>query len=157
MVRTQSIRAKEVQPSRQQVAADKMTKVQRLHRALQSGPLKSELRTVSESIHAARALYKQIEVAGIVPKDFAVNIAYVTPDLSALFTVPFVPGQEAAIQAELSGPGTCSIMVGLTFGLRDLEAGNWIVGVRPFLKTPLVELAFENWLRDTFISNLEGD
>ena len=144
MVRTQ---AKEIQPSRQQVAADKMTKVQRLHRALQSGPLKSELRTAFESIHAARALYEQIERAGIAADDYNVHVAYVTPDLSALFTVPFMPGQEAAIQAELSGPGRCAIIVGLTFSLRDWDAGNWSVGVRPFLKTPLVEMAFENLVK----------
>jgi hypothetical protein len=139
--------------SRQKLAAENMSKVQRLHRALQSGPLKSELRTVSESIHAARGLFKQIESAGLEHKDFAVHIAYMTPDLSALFTRPYVPGEEAAIQAELSGQGTCCIMVGLTFGLRDLERENWIVGARPFLRTPLVMMAFAQWMQETFIEN----
>jgi hypothetical protein len=139
--------------SRQKLAAENMSKVQKLHRALQSGPLKSELRTVSETIHAASALYKQIEIAGMSPKDFKVNIAYVTPDLSALFTHPFVLGQEATIQAALSGQGTCCIMVGLLFGLRDNVEKNWIVGARPFLRTPLVEMAFANYMQQMFLEN----
>lgn len=128
-----------------------MSKVQRLHRALQSGPVKSELRTLSEAIHAARALCKQIEAEGIAPKDFVVHIAYLTPDLSSLFTHRFSAGQEAATQAELSGE--CCIMAGLTFSLRDRERGNWIVAARPFLKTPLVETAFKNWVSETFAEN----
>jgi hypothetical protein len=143
----------EQRKSRQKLAADGMSKVQRLHRALQSGPLKSELRTVSESIHAARGLFKQIEQTGMERKDFAVHIAYMTPDLSALFTRSYVPGEEAKIQAELSGPGTCCIPVGLTFGLRDMERGNWVVGARPFLRTPLVTMAFAGWLKQTFDEN----
>src|SRR5580704_15760288 len=131
--------------SRQKIAAENMSRVQRLHRALQSGPLKSELRTVSESLHAARGLYRQIEAADMEPKDFKVHIAYMTPDLSALFTQPFEPGQEAAIQAELSGPGRCCIMVGLVFGLRDADRKNWVVGARPFLDTTLVTIAFKQW------------
>jgi hypothetical protein len=134
--------------SRQKLAAENVNKVQRLHRALQSGPLKSDLRTVSESIHAARALYKQIEMEGIDPKDFWVHVAYLTPDLSALFTQTFTPGQEAAIQSELSGQGRCCIVVGLAFGIRDWERGNWLLGARPFLRTPLVLMAFDNWMEE---------
>jgi hypothetical protein len=144
-------RVSEAPISRQKRAAENMSKVQRLHRALQSGPIKSELRTLSEAIHAARALYKQIQAAGIEPKDFAVHIAYLTPDLSTLFAHPFIAGQEAVVQAELSGE--CCIMAGLTFGLRDHEHGNWIVAARPFLKTPLVEMALDNWLKETVVAN----
>jgi hypothetical protein len=148
MTRTQHI---EPTKSRQKVAEEKMSKVQRLHRQLSSGPLKSDLRTVSESIHAARALYFQIEGAGIPAKDFAVHVAYMTPDLSALYTAQFTLGQEAKIQAELSGQ--CCIVVGLAFGLRDWERGNWVLGSRPFLRTPLVELAFTHWMQQTFVDN----
>ena len=139
--------------SRQKIAAEKMSPVQQLHRRLQSGPLKSELRTVSESIFAARVLYKQIEAAGIPAKDFWVHIAYTAPDLSALSTRPFAPGEEAAIQGELSGPGSCCIMVGLAFGIRDWERGNWVLGARPFLETPLVRTAFKQWLQEMLLIN----
>lgn len=156
----QKFRAAQVTPavteqpkSRQKLAAESMSKVQNLHRALQSGLLKSELRTVSEAIHAARGLYQQITAAGLSAKDFKVHVAYMGPDLSALYTQPFEPGKEATIQAELSGQGRCCIMVGLTFGLRDWERGNWIVGVRPFLRTPLVDMAFDQWMHATFASN----
>src|ERR1700733_13428814 len=94
MVKTES------KKSYQKATAEAMSKVQMLHRRLSSGPLKSELRTVSESIHAARALYAQIEGAGIPAKDSPVHVAYMTPDLSALYTAQFTPGQEAKIQAE---------------------------------------------------------
>ncbi len=67
----QKFRAAQVTPavteqpkSRQKLAAESMSKVQNLHRALQSVLLKSELRTVSEAIHAARGLYQQITAAG---------------------------------------------------------------------------------------------
>jgi hypothetical protein len=133
--------------SRQKLAAENMSKVQLLNRALQSGPLKSELRTVSEAIHAARALYKQIEGAGIAPKDFHVHIAYLTPDLSVLSTQPFEIGYEPLIQTSLSGT-TCSIMVGILFLIRDWERKNWAVGARAFLDTPLVRKAIENWVKE---------
>ncbi len=143
--------------SRQRLAAERMTEVQRLHQSLTSGrPAKSELRTVSEAIHAARGLYKQIEVGGVASKDFWVHIAYMTPDLSSLFTQPFTPGQEAAIQAELSGPEMCCIVVGLVFGLRDWERKNWVLGARPFLSTPLVHTAFEQWLQEMYAINAES-
>jgi hypothetical protein len=145
MVRTES------KKSYQKETAESMSKVQMLHRRLASGPLKSELRTVSESIHAARALYIQIEIAGISAKDFSVHIAYMTPDLSALYTSRFAPGQEGKIQAELSSQ--CCIVVGLTFGLRDWERENWILGSRPFLRTPLVEMAFAQWMQQTLMEN----
>ncbi len=147
-------KAQDVPKSRQKLAAEGMSKVQRLSRALQSGALKSELRTASESIHAARALYKQIEAAGIAPKDFHVHIAYLTPDLSVLSTQPFEPGYEALIQAALSG-STCAINVGLVFSIRDWERENTVAGARPFLDTPLVRKAFEAWIQEMLALNRE--
>jgi hypothetical protein len=139
-------------PSRQKLAAQNMSKVQRLHRALQSGPLKSELRTIPESIHAARALYKQIEAAGVAAKDFHVHIAYLTPDLSVLSTQAFELGHEPQIQTALSGP-TCAIVVGVLFAIRDWERKNWVVGARPFLETPLVRKAIDSWMQEMLSLN----
>jgi hypothetical protein len=139
--------------SPQKLAEESMSKVQKLNRAMQSGRLKMELRTVPEAIHSARALYKQIESAGLQHKDFSVHIAYMTPDLSALFTHQYVLGEEAKIQAELSGPGMCCILVGLGFAMRDWDRKNWVVGVRPFLDTPLVHMAFNQWLEEMLITN----
>ncbi|PWU08172.1 MAG: hypothetical protein C5B47_05120, partial [Verrucomicrobia bacterium] len=104
MVSTQKREMKNV--SRQKLAAENMTRVGKIVRALQSGQLKSELRTVQESIHLARGLYTQIESQGFKHNnDFAVHIAYLTPDLSMLFTRKFEPGEKEAaqIQADLSG------------------------------------------------------
>jgi hypothetical protein len=135
----------QAQKSRQKVAAESMTRVQKIHRALQSGQLKSELRTVSEAIHAARALTMQIEAAGLKDeRDFHVHVGYMTPDLSMLWTRRYERGQEAAIQEDLSGPGKCCIPVGLVFGIRDPEhGGDWLIGSRPFLDTPLVRTALK--------------
>lgn len=130
--------------SRQKVANEKMSKVQQLHRALQSGQLKRELRTVAESIHAARALYRQIQLAKI--EDFHVHVAYLTPDLTTLITQEFLPGKESEAQAELSKQ--CGTMVGLTFTIRDSEKGNTVVGARLFLSTPLIIQAFTQWIKD---------
>ena len=116
--------------SRQKIAADNMTPVAKFVRALQSGQLKSELRTVQEVIHAASALYKQIE-AGALRKTSRSQTAYLTPDLSMLFTRKYVPGKESEIQAELSGQ--CCIWAGLVFGIRDPgHGGDWLMGARPF-------------------------
>ncbi|HZR58465.1 MAG TPA: hypothetical protein VFA74_16450 [Terriglobales bacterium] len=155
MVKTQHREEK----SRQKLAAEKMTPVQNLVRSLQSGQLKSELRTVQESIHAARALAMQIESVstnyGLSKKyaeDFHVSIAYMTPDLSTLYTWPYEPGKEAEIQQRLSGPGTCCIPVGLVFGVRDRkQGGGWLSGARPFLNTPLVRLALQQRLEENTI------
>jgi hypothetical protein len=143
-------------PSPQKMRAAGMSKVQNLHRALQSGRLKMELRTVPEAIHAARSLYTRIISEGVDTKDCHVRIAYLTPDLSSLSTRSYTPGEESKIQAELSAQGMCCIMVGTTFALRDWEKKNWVVGCRPFLDTPLVEGAFKNWLEEMAAINAEG-
>jgi hypothetical protein len=151
MTRTQERETK----SRQQIAADKMTPVQRIARALQSGPIKSELRTVQETIHLARALDTQAKhmmdgVKGLDhAKDFGVQIAYMTPDLSVLHTLKYEAGREAAIQAELSGgSGRCCIMVGLVFGMRDSD-GTWYHGGRRFLDTELVRMALAQRMQES--------
>lgn len=127
-----------------------MTDVQRLHQSLTSGALKSELRTVQESIHIARAMAAQIEAAGIKAGDYHVHLAYMTPDLSSLFTHRFERGLEAKIQENLSGTGNCCIMVGIVFGIKDAEKGGlWLFGARPFLNTPLVLMALKQRLEDT--------
>ena len=142
--------------SRQKLAAEKMTPMQRLARALQSGQLKSELRTMSEAIHMARALAMQIGNTLKTPEysenfknpsyaeHYHVAIAYMTPDLSMLFTWPYEPGKEAEIQERLTGTGKCCIPVGLVFGIRDpKQGGGWLSGARPFLNTPLVIMALK--------------
>jgi hypothetical protein len=150
MVRTQT----ELPKSRQKLAADNMTRVGKLMRALQSGQLKSELRTVQEAIHLARALFMHIESQGFKSEEeqFAVHIAYMTPDLSMLFTRKFEPGDKAAatIQADLSGQ--CCIMVGLIFGIVDPENHDSALGgARPFLNTPLVMMALKQRLESDSI------
>jgi hypothetical protein len=155
MVRTQTHEQKK--PSSQQIAADKMTPVQKISRALQSGPVKSELRTVQEAIHLARALSSQAKSmmdgtkGADHAKDFGVHIAYMTPDLSVLHTLKYEAGQEAAIQAELSGgSGKCCIMVGLVFGMRDhSKGGMWYFGGRPFLNTELVRMALAQRMQES--------
>jgi hypothetical protein len=150
MTRTEEHESK----SRQKVAAEKMTPIQNLVRALQSGRLKSELRTVQEAIHAAHALAMQIEsvsenygLSKTYGADFHVAIAYMTPDLSSLSTWPYEPGKEADIQKRLSASGTCCIPVGLVFGIRDRkQGGGWLSGARPFLETPLVRMALQQRL-----------
>ena len=138
-------RAQVEQKSRQKLAAENMTKTQKLARALQSGQLKSELRTVQESIHLARGLYTQIESEGFKHNEnFWVHIAYMTPDLSMLFTRKFEPGEKEAakIQADLSGE--CCIVVGLVFGIIDPDnEDDSSLGVRPFLNTDLVRMALK--------------
>ncbi|MFL6305450.1 MAG: hypothetical protein ACJ72H_18120, partial [Candidatus Sulfotelmatobacter sp.] len=105
-------------------------------RSLQSGQLKSELRTMQEAIHLARSAAMQIGNAlkaspftddadyaafkkAAYGEHYNVAIAYMTPDLSMLFTRRYEPGKEAVIQGELSSPGQCCIPVGLLFGIRD--------------------------------------
>ena len=128
--------------SRQKVAAEKMTRVENISRALRSGPLKSELRTAQEAIWMAKALDQQIKVAGLDAKDRHVYVAYMTPDLSVLSTLRFVEGQEPAMLKTLTAPGACCIMVGLIFAMRDKEHdGDWLFAHRPFLVTPNVLMA----------------
>jgi hypothetical protein len=131
--------------SRQKLAAENMTKAQNVGRKILSGALKSELRTAQDAIHAARALALQIGSEGFVlNENFFVHICYLTPDLSMLYTRRYVAGKEAAIYSELAGPGSCSIMAGLFFGIIDPERdGEWVVGARQFLNTPLVTTAFK--------------
>ena len=145
--------------SRQKLAAENMTAAQKIHRALQSGPIKTELRTVQESIHIARALSAkarvEMDVKGLShEKDFSVHIAYMTPDLSFLSTRRYEAGKEAAIYSDLAGPGKCCIVVGLVFGIRDREhGGDWLLGARPFLNTPLVLMALKQRIEENGLEN----
>jgi hypothetical protein len=142
------------EPSKQQRAADNMTVVQKVHRALASGQFKSELLTIQQALYAVRAFNIQatslIARAGLDPeKDFSVALCYMTPDLTTLHTHPYQRGREAAIQAELSGPGNCIITVGVIFGIRDPEhKDNWLFGSRAFLDTPLVRMALKQRIEE---------
>jgi hypothetical protein len=137
--------------SRQKVAAENMTQAAKVQHQLQSGPVRSELRTVREAIHMASAFNRQAKEAMKDhklldhAKDFALVIAYMTPDLATIFTRKFEPGAETVIAEELSSG--CCIMVGLIFGIRDPEHnGDWLFGVKPFLTTPLVLSALKQRL-----------
>jgi hypothetical protein len=134
--------------SRQKVAAENMTQAAKVQHQLQSGPVKSELRTVQEAIHIAAAFNRQAKEAMKGhkrldhAKNFRVVIAYMTPDLSTIFTRKFEPGAETAIAEELSSG--CCIMVGLIFGIQDPEHNDdWLYGVKPFLVTPLIVSALK--------------
>lgn len=131
--------------SRQRLAAENMTQAEKVQHRLQSGPVKSELRTVPEAIHIASAFHRQAKEAMKDHKKldhatgFRLVIAYMTPDLSTLFTIKFEPGREAEIAKELTAKDTCALPVGLIFGIQDYEhSGDWLIGAKPFLTTPLV-------------------
>lgn len=103
----------------------------------------------------AKALDQQIKASGVDAQDRRVYVAYMTPDLSVLSTLPFTEGQEAAILATLTAPGACCIMVGLIFALRDTEhGGDWLFAQKPFLVTPNVVMALEQ--RVQIGTELEG-
>jgi hypothetical protein len=142
--------------SRQKATAENMTEAQKVQHQLQSGPVKSELRTVQDAIQTAAAFNRQAKEAmqskGLNhEKDFSLVLAYLTPDLSSLFTRKFVPGQEADIYKDLASG--CSIMAGLIFGIRDHKHnGDWLLGLKPFLVTPLVTSA----LRERLFSDVIG-
>lgn len=135
-----------------------MNQVQELHRRIQSGKLKTELRTASEAVLAARMVYQQIAGAGIYvmtpeQEGFHVHIAFLTPDLASLGIVEFVRGKEADIQAELARDGR--IMAGVIFSLWDdaEEHKNWIIGTRQFISTERVDRLFDSWMITMFLSN----
>jgi hypothetical protein len=140
--------------SRQRVASGEMSDTKRFCQRLSSGIFKSDLRTVQETMHMARALVDQMKQMGseydLCRKygeegDFVVAVAFLTPDLSVLNTWPFNPGKEAEMQVALSGPGRCSIPVGLVFDVKGKD-GKVVRGARPFLNTPLVRMALEKRL-----------
>jgi hypothetical protein len=82
-------------------------------------------------------LKKRMTDAGLSPKpgDWAVSVAYVSVDLSALGLTPvFAPGNEAALMTALTG----NIAFGLIFGMVDEEAeaekDRFVIGAQPFIK-----------------------
>ena len=137
------VTTREEKKSRQRIASEKMTDAQRVQHKLRSGPIKSELRTVPETLLLTKAFFLQAkEAIEAYPSlnaenGFALVIAYLTPDLSAIFTKSYKPGKETEIAQELSS--MCCIPAGLIFGIRDPEHnGDWLIGDKPFLATPLV-------------------
>lgn len=152
-------RGAKAEPSKQQQAADSMTAAQRVHRALASGQFRSELLTVQQALYAARAFSIQsrslIQREGLDPEtDFRVTLCYMTPDFATLHTHPYEPGRESAIQAELSTPGSCVIMVGMIFGVRDPRHDDrWLAGSRAFLNTDLVRSALKQRLEESSIGD----
>jgi hypothetical protein len=140
--------------SRQKATAEKMSRAAKVQMRFSSGPRMNELRTVQEAILLANSLDRQLKDAmrseGLKPEDSSVIIAYMTPDLSMLFTEPYVSGKEREIQAKLAEQ--CCIMVGLIFGVRDREEKDpdtWILGAKPFLSTKLVLTALSERLHSS--------
>jgi hypothetical protein len=132
--------------SRQKIAAENMSKEQRVHRQLQSGPLKRELRNAKETVWTAAGFYRQAREAmtaqGLTfgEDTFAMVVCYLSPDLTTLWTLKYIPGEEQKLNEELNQ--SCGVIIGLMFGV--LEPGHgWLMGVRPFLDTPLVLEAFK--------------
>jgi len=121
-------------------AADELTEVQRIQRALTNGrPPAGELKTPNAAISAAKILYKELEArmkfAGLEPKqgDWGVSIGWVSTDLSLMGYSPlYSPGGEDDILKAIEG----HIPIGLVFAMRDKEAADpksrTAVGARPF-------------------------
>jgi hypothetical protein len=96
-------------------------------------------------VTAARTLLSRIrteiegETHGQRPRAddyFAVAVAYVTPDLSALGFTPFYsPGEEERIERYLNG----NVAIGLVFGVADDARSEIFMGTRPFLVTKQTE------------------
>jgi len=135
--------------SRQKIAAENMSAVQKIHRALRSGPPSNELRTAAESVTSARVLFREIQnsmlAKGLQPEqgDWAVHVAYVSTDLSLTFTQQYVPGSEPDLLKHLTDQPV--ILIGLIFAMRDKDAqGALVVGVKPFLDTKQTSA----WLRE---------
>lgn len=136
-----------------------MTKAQKVHRNFVAGrPPASELRSAAEAIGLAKVLLREIQAAMIAdklnPADCVVRIAFVTTDLSMAFMRKFVPGEEASLLKDLMEQPV--IMLGLLFGIADMEAdptGNDVVcGMKPFLMTKQVI----EWLRDLLGATHDG-
>lgn len=126
--------------AKRRAGMDAMSTAQKIRRDLTGGrPRTGELKTPLAAVTAARTLHKELEsrltLAGLSPQpgDWAVNVAFVTPDLSVLgFTRLYGPGEESRLMEMLTG----QIPIGLIFGVVDREEGNAIVtGIRPFLAT----------------------
>jgi hypothetical protein len=139
---------------------EKMSAAAKVQRRFSAGRPMNELRTIQESIWMAKSLDQQLRDAmkneGLKPEDSSVLLCYLTPDLSMLFTEPYVDGQEHSLHAKLAG--RCCIMVGLIFGVRERDPrvlktrGNdnlWILGAKPFLTTKLVLTALKQRLDTT--------
>lgn len=127
----------------------KMTTAARVAQRFAGGRPSNELRTVQEAIWMAKAMDRQLRESmkanGLDPDDSRILICYLTPDLSMLFTEPFVEGQEQALHSKLASQ--CCIMAGLIYVIveRDpkvlKERGTddvTIMGAKPFLNTKLV-------------------
>ena len=132
--------AKERREAGRRTELDEMSVAKKVRRDLTNGrPPASELKNPNAALTAARTLHALIvrgieeETHGTRPKGkdyFAVTIAFVTPDLSALgFTPLYAPGEEARIERALTG----NIALGLIFGIADGK--EILMGTRPFLVT----------------------
>jgi hypothetical protein len=151
MVRTQE----RTETNRQKEAAAAMSPLKQMQRALSSGALKSEFRTIHEAINAARlmsaqivAMAKRYDVKFKSEKygdNFHVAVAFLTPDLTTLNTWPYTPGQETETYKAISGQN--GICVALIFEIAD--AKEKLMGARPFLITPLVMSALKERMKET--------
>jgi hypothetical protein len=140
---------------------EEMTVAKRVLRQLTNGrPPASELRTPVAAVSAARTLHrdiqKRIEEATNGTRTrareyFAVTVAYVTPDLSALgFTSLYEEAGQDRMERMLTG----NIPIGLLFGIADGK--EILVGARPFIVTKQTD----DWLKELAIaahSELEID
>jgi hypothetical protein len=123
-----------------------MSVAKKVQRNLTNGrPPVSELRTPNAAVTAARTWQSRIkdeierETHGQRPRAadyFAVAVAYVTPDLSALgFTPLYAAGEEDRIERHLTG----NVAIGLVWGVADDAHSEIFMGARPFIVTKQTE------------------
>lgn len=124
--------AVEERKARRIAGMERMTTAQKAHRAATTGrPPVSEMKSPMAAISAARALHKKLESEMRDQTDgdyFAVSIAFVIPDLSALgFTHLYSDSEHGRIERALDG----NVPIGLVFGIAD--GAEILMGARPFI------------------------
>ena len=146
---------KERREAGRQRELEEMSVAKKVHRQLTNGrPPASEFRTPIAALTAAKTLHREIrtrieeETHGTRPRAgagdyFAVTVAYVTPDLSALgFTPLYSEGEQDRIERTLSG----NIAIGLVFGIADGKR-EILTGARPFFVTKQTD----SWLEELIV------
>jgi hypothetical protein len=136
-----------------------MTKAQVIHRNFAAGrPPASELRTPAEVIGLAKILLRELQSAmrgaKLEPEDCGVRIAFMSTDLSMIYTRKLVLGDaEKRLRDDLTTQPV--IMVGFFFGIVDRKAdpdGNHVlVGVKPLLQTKNVLEAIKERLETPWV------
>lgn len=114
----------------------RMSMAQKVFRKVSAGRFKERALkpffALYEAVSFRDRLRNEMCSSGLDPEDSATAICFIDPDLSGLYSVKLIPGDEAKILDKMEK--LQAVTIGLVIAIRDRQKDERIIKAYPFLK-----------------------